>query len=72
VAYRPTYAPELNLGEQCNACVKRAIGNTLPESATDLHRLARHEFSYLQRRPEFITGFFRHAGFSVTDFSEGH
>ena len=65
VAYLPAHAPELNPEEQCNAFVKRAMENALPGSVADLHRLARHEFGCLQRRPELITSFFRHAGLSV-------
>lgn len=64
--YLPAYAPELNPEEQCNACVKRAMENALPDSVEDLHRLARREFRRLQRRPEMIVSFFRHAGLSVT------
>jgi transposase len=66
VAYLPAYAPELNPEEQCNAFVKRAMENALPGSVADLHRLARLEFARLQRRPEMIVSFFRHAGLSVT------
>jgi transposase len=66
VAYLPAYAPELNPEEQCNACVKRAMQNALPQSVADLHRLARREFRRLQRQPEMITSFFRHARLSVT------
>ena len=66
VAYLPAYAPELNPEEQCNALVKRAMANALPGSVTDLHRLARREFSRLKRRPAMIVRFFRHAGLSVT------
>jgi transposase len=69
VAYLPAYAPELNPEEQCNACVKRAMENALPGSVADLHRLARREFGRLQRQPELITSFFRHAGLSVTGLS---
>jgi transposase len=65
VAYLPAYAPELNPEEQCNALVKQAMANALPGSVADLHRLARREFSRLQRRPEMIVSFFRHAGLSV-------
>ena len=65
VAYLPAYAPELNPEEQCNAVVKRAMENALPESVADLHRLARREFARLQRRPEMIVSFFQHAGLSV-------
>ncbi len=68
VAYLPAYAPELNPEEQCNALVKRAMANALPDSVDDLHRLARREFSRLQRRPEMIVRFFRHAGLSVAGF----
>jgi transposase len=69
VAYLPAYAPELNPEEQCNAFVKRAMENALPESVADLHRLARREFVRLQRRPEMIVSFFRHAGLSVAGLS---
>jgi transposase len=65
VAYLPAYAPELNPEEQCNAFVKRAMENALPQSVADLHRLARREFARLQRRPEMIVSFFQHAGLSV-------
>ena len=65
VAYLPAYAPELNPEEQCNAFVKRAMENAMPGSVADLHRLARREFARLQRRPEMIVRFFRHAGLSV-------
>jgi len=65
VAYLPAYAPELNPEEQCNAFVKRAMENALPQSVADLHRLARREFARLQRRPEMIVKFFQHAGLSV-------
>jgi transposase len=66
VAYLPAYAPDLNPEEQCNAFVKRAMENALPESVADLHRLARREFARLQSHPEMIVSFFRHAGLSVT------
>ena len=65
MAYLPANAPELNPEEQCNAFVKRAMENALPGSVADLHRLARREFARLQRRPEMIVRFFRHAGLSV-------
>ncbi len=66
VAYLPAYAPELNPEEQCNALVKRALENALPQSVADLHRLARREFVRLQSQPEMITSFFHHAVLSVT------
>ena len=66
VAYLPAYAPELNPEEQCNALVKRAMANALPDSVDDLHRLARREFGHLKRHSEMIVQFFRHAGLSVT------
>jgi hypothetical protein len=69
VAYLPAYAPELNPEEQCNAFVKRAMEDALPESVADLHRQARREFVRLQRRPEMIVSFFRHAGLSVAGLS---
>lgn len=66
VAYLPAYAPELNPEEPCNACVKRAMENALPNSIADLHRLARREFRRLQQRPDLVVGCFRHAGLRVT------
>ncbi len=63
------YAPELDPEEQCNALVKRAMENALPGSVADLHRLARRGFCRLQRQPEMIARFFRHAGLSVAGFS---
>jgi transposase len=65
VAYLPAYAPELNPEEQCNACVKRAMENALPDSVDDLHRLTRREFRRLQHKPRMIVSFFRHAGLAV-------
>ena len=65
VAYLPAYAPELNPEELCNACVKRAMENAVPESVDDLYRLARREFRRLQHQPRMIVSFFRHAGLSV-------
>lgn len=66
VAYLPAYAPELTPEEPCNACVKRAMENALPNSIADLHRLARREFRRLQQRPDLVVGCFRHAGLRVT------
>jgi transposase len=65
VAYLPAYAPELNPEEQCNACVKRAMENALPDSVDALLHLARREFRRLQHKPRMIVSFFRHAGLSV-------
>ena len=65
VAYLPSYAPELNPEEQCNACVKRAMENALPGSLADLHRLARRKICRLQSQPAMIVNFFQHAGLSV-------
>ena len=48
------YASELSPEKQCNAFVNRAMANALPGSVADL-----------QRRPEMITSFFRHAGLSI-------
>jgi hypothetical protein len=69
VAYLPANAPELNPEELCNAFVKRARENAPLGSVADPHRLARREFSRLQRRPEMIVSFFRHAGLSVAGLS---
>jgi transposase len=69
VAFLPTYEPELNPEEQCNAVVKRAMANALPGSVADLHRLARRELCRLQGQPKIIVSFFRHAGLSVAGLS---
>ena len=65
VAHLLAYAPELKPEEQCNSLVKCAMANALPASVADLHRLARRESCRLQRQPEMIVSFFRHAGLSV-------
>lgn len=62
MVYLPAYAPELNLEEQRDALVKRAMANALPGSVADLQRRVRREFSRLKRQPEMIARFFRHAG----------
>ena len=69
VAYLPAYAPELNPEEQCNAWVKRAMENALPASVDELHGIARRQFRRLQRRPEHIVSFFKHAQLSVTQLA---
>lgn len=66
VAYLPADARELNPEEQCNACVKRAMENALPDNTADLRRRARREFRRLQHRPDFILACFQHAGLPVT------
>jgi transposase len=65
VVWLPSYAPELNPEEQCNAVVKRALANALPDTLAELQALARREFRRLQRRPEMIRRFFKHAGLHV-------
>jgi transposase len=62
VAYLPAYAPELNPEEQCNAWVKGAMANALPDSVDDLAAHARRSFRRLQRHPAMIVDFFHHAG----------
>lgn len=65
VAPLPAYAPELNPEEQCNAVVKRAMANALPESVEELRAMARRQFRRLQYRPDLIRHCFSHAGLSL-------
>jgi transposase len=65
----PGYAPELNPEEECNALVKAAMKNLVPDSIDELAAHARREFRRLQHQPELIRGFFHHAGLDVTQLS---
>jgi transposase len=62
IAVLPGYAPELNPEEECNAMVKGAMRNVVPESIEELERHAKREFRRLQYQPKLIRSFFRHAG----------
>lgn len=61
----PSYAPELNPEEECNAMVKAAMKNLVPNSINELEAHARREFRRLQRQPQLIRSFFHHAGLGV-------
>jgi len=61
----PAYAPEINPEEQCNAVVKRAMANALPDSVEELRAMARRQFRRLQYRPELIRHCFAHAGLDL-------
>jgi transposase len=65
VAYLPSYAPDLNPEEQCNAWVKRRMANALPGTVDELAALARRAFRRLQQHPAMIINFFYHAGLDV-------
>lgn len=69
IEWLPPYAPDLNPEEQCNSVVKNEMRNTLPESASDMRQNARRSFGRLQRRPEVLRAFFRHAKLSLRGFS---
>ena len=43
----PAYSPDLNPEVQCNASVKKALLNSLPQSIEELRRQARREFRRL-------------------------
>jgi transposase len=66
VEWLPTYAPELNPEELCNAAVKRELLNAQPSSVAELRRDARRAFIRLGRRTAELHSFFHHAGLSVT------
>jgi transposase len=61
----PPYAPDLNPEEQCNAVVKRAMLNAVPDSIEEMRSMARREFRRLQRRHDTLRAFFSHAGLSL-------
>ena len=61
----PSYAPDTNPEEQCNAVVKREMLNALPGSVEELRRMARRSFERLQRRPQLLRSFFRHSRLSL-------
>ncbi|HEX6533858.1 MAG TPA: winged helix-turn-helix domain-containing protein [Gemmatimonadaceae bacterium] len=63
--FLPPYAPELNPEEQANALIKGRMANALPASITELTAWARRGIRHLQRHPEFVSNFFRHAGLPV-------
>src|SRR5205085_1636011 len=63
--FLPSYSPQLNPEEQCNASVKKALLNALPESIEDLRRQARREFRRLQHRPATLRAYFAHSGLSL-------
>ena len=65
LVFLPPYAPDLNPEEQCNAAVKKAMLNALPDSVEEMRRMARREFRRLQRRHDTLRAFFSHAGLSL-------
>ncbi|HEU4647435.1 MAG TPA: transposase [Gemmatimonadales bacterium] len=65
VEWLPGYAPDLNPEEQCNAVVKNALLNALPDSVEEMRAQVRREFRRLARRPDVLRGFFRRAGLDV-------
>jgi len=65
IEWLPSYAPELNPEELCNAAVKRELLNALPGSVAELRRQARRAFIRLGRRTAELHGFFHHAGLRV-------
>jgi transposase len=66
IEWLPPYAPELNPVELCNGAVKHELLNARPGSIDDLRQQARRSFLRLGRRPDLLSGFFRHAGLDVT------
>jgi transposase len=65
IEWLPPYAPDLNPEELCNGAVKRAMQNAAPGSVDELLHLARRTFRHLDRRPDLLRSFFRHAGLRV-------
>ncbi|ADO72746.1 transposase [Stigmatella aurantiaca DW4/3-1] len=69
VHFLPSYSPDLNPEEQCNASVKKALLNALPENIEELRRQARREFRRLQHCPATLRAYFAHAGLSLNSTS---
>jgi transposase len=67
--FLPSYSPDLNPEEQCNASVKKALLNAQPENIEDLRRQARREFRRLQHRPATLRAYFAHAGLPLNSTS---
>lgn len=61
----PPYAPDLNPEEQANGVIKSRTANALPDSVAELKALACRSIRYLQRHPQLVRNFFRHAGLHV-------
>ena len=62
LTWLPSYAPELNPEEQCNAWVKHDMLHALPDSVDDLLRIVRGRFRRLQHDPDMLAHFFAHTG----------
>ena len=61
----PPYAPDVNPEEQANGIIKSRMANALPGSIAELKAWACRGIRYLQRHPEIVANFFRHAGLHV-------
>lgn len=61
----PPYAPDLNPEEGCNGLVKSTLLNAAPRDIAELRRMARREFRRLQKHPDVLRSFFRHARLHV-------
>lgn len=62
VEYLPPYAPDLNPEEGCNSAVKADMRNLSLVGFEHMRREVRASFRRLQRRPQALRGFIRHAG----------
>ncbi len=51
--------------EQANGIIKRRMANALPGSIAELKTWACRGIRCLQRHPEIVANFFRHAGLHV-------
>ena len=55
----------MNPEEQANGIIKSRMANALPGSIAELKAWTCRGIRYLQRHPEIVTNFFRHAGLYV-------
>ena len=62
VEWLPSYAPDLNPEEGCNANIKARLRNATPENEEQLRQLVDRAFDQLRKRPDIIQSFFKHAG----------
>ena len=70
VEFLPAYAPDLNPEEYFHGNVKRRIKNAVFLSTEQIRKSLDLGFSRLRKRPDFLLGYFHHAGLTLTNFGE--
>jgi DDE superfamily endonuclease len=65
VEWLPPYALDVNPEEGCPGNIKQPLRNAAPATTHDLRVHVDRGVARLRQRPDFLLGFFRHAGLSV-------